>query len=225
MKIPRLERIPFLVHGFGKRHWSEKDFRRRPEWKRLQHLFLNQVHSSLVHSIDRLPEENLSGDAMVTACPSLLLVIRTADCLPVLIADERRKVIAAVHCGWRGTSVRVIQKAIERMMKRYGCSPSSLLAAMGPCIGRDCYEVGEDVFGSFAAQGLLTEFFRRHPRHQDKYLFDLRGANIAEMEVMGMKRENIFQAEVCTHCCGNLASYRRDGDRAGRMLSFIGILA
>ncbi len=223
LSIPRLEKIPYLVHGFGTGKWTDEDFSRKSEWAGFKRIYLDQVHSDIIRFIDRIPEKNLKGDAMLTHLPELLLIIQTADCLPVLIVDESRKVIAAVHCGWRGTSKRVIQKAIQGMGDRYGCPPSALLAALGPCIGDECYEVGEDVFRAFEKEGLSTDFFRPHPSEENKYVFDLKGENIAQMLSVGIEKENIFDADGCTHCDESFHSYRRDGDKAGRMLSFIGM--
>ncbi|NIM91071.1 MAG: peptidoglycan editing factor PgeF [Candidatus Aminicenantes bacterium] len=222
-RIPRLEQIPFLIHGFGIRIWEEGDYRNRPEWKDFKLVFLDQIHSNIVQVIDNTSEEKLRGDAMITGLPFLVLIIKTADCLPVLIVDESQKVIAAVHCGWRGTSKRVVHKVIQRMKDHYGSNPGSLLVALGPCIGHECYEIGEDVFQSFKREGLSTEFFLNHPLRPRKYLFDLKGANLSQMVSAGVDEKNVFSTDICTHCHQNLPSYRRDKDEAGRTLSFIGM--
>jgi hypothetical protein len=223
LTIPRLEQIPFLVHGFGTRRFKERDFKNKKEWKGLKLLFLDQVHSNVIHLIDKVPPKKLKGDAMVTRLPTLLLIIRTADCLPVLIVDESRKVIAAVHCGWRGSAKRVVQRAIEKMKDHYGADPSSLLVGLGPCIGSGCYEVGDDVLESFIKKGHPQEFFRDHLLRKGKYLFDLRGANLSQIQSMGVKEENVFSIALCTHCDHNFLSFRRDRNKTARMLSFIGI--
>ncbi len=187
-------------------------------------LFMDQIHSNVVHILDRALQERLRGDAMVTNLPFLLLVIKTADCLPVLIVDESQRVIAAIHCGWRGTCKRVVQRAIEKLKDHYECHPSSLLVALGPCIGSACYEVGEEVHRCFFQGGHPTEFFVNHPGRRGKYFFDLRGANISQMISLGVKKENIFSMDFCTHCFSDFLSYRRDKNKTGRMLSFIGML-
>lgn len=222
-KIPRLEQIPFLIHGFGTRKWEDDDYKNRPEWKDFKLVLLDQIHSNIIQVIDSIPEEKLKGDAMITGLPFLLLIIKTADCLPALIVDECQKVIAAVHCGWRGTSKRVVQKVIQRMRDDYSCNPASLLVALGPCIRHECYEVGEDVYQSFKQEGLSTEFFRNHPLRRRKYLFDLKRANLSQMASVGIKEKNVFSADICTHCHESLPSFRRDKDKAGRTLSFIGM--
>lgn len=223
LTIPRWEQISYLAHGFG--IWKGKDegFRKKSEETGFKLLFLDQVHSDRIRFIDRVPERKSKGDAMVTDVPGFLLVIKTADCLPVLIVDESKKVIAAVHCGWKGTSKRVVQKAIQGMVDRYGCHPSSLLVALGPCIQGECYEVGEDVFQSFEKQGLSTDFFLPHPSRKNKYFFDLKGENMSQMLRLGVDKTNISSIDCCTHCDESFPSYRRDRNRAGRMLSFIGM--
>ena len=222
-RIPRLEQIPFLIHGFGTRKWEDDDYKNRPEWKDFKLVLLDQIHSNIIQVIDNIPEEKLKGDAMITGLPFLLLIIKTADCLPALIVDESQKVISAVHCGWRGTSKRVVQKVIQRMKDDYGCNPASLLVALGPCIRHECYEVGEDVYQSFMQEGLSTEFFRNHPLRRRKYLFDLKRANLSQMVSVGIEEKNVFSADICTHCHESLPSFRRDKDKAGRTLSFIGM--
>jgi YfiH family protein len=222
-RIPRLEQISFLIHGFGSRVWKDDDYRNRPEWKNFRLVFLDQIHSNIVQIIDNIPEEKLRGDAMITGLPFLLLAIKTADCLPALIVDESRRVIAAVHCGWRGTSKRVLQKVVQRMKDHYGSNPASLLVAFGPCLGRECYEVSEDVYQSFEQEGLSTESFRNHPLRRGKYLFDLKAANHSQLLLAGVKEKNVFSIDICTHCLQSLPSFRRDKDKAGRTLSFIGM--
>lgn len=221
--IPQLVHIPYLIHGFGTIKWKETDFVKKPGWEGFQLVFLDQIHSDFIHSIDRIPKKNLKGDAMVTDIPYILLIIKTADCLPVLIVNESPRAIAAVHCGWRGTRKRVIQRAIQRMRDHYGCHPSSLLAALGPCIGSECYEVGENVPKSFKEEGHSADFFRKHPLRKGKHLFDLRKANVSQMVSFGIKKNNIFSIDICTHCRKDLASFRRDKNKTGRVLSFIGM--
>jgi len=223
LTVPRLEKIPFLIHGFGTRKWKQDGFKNKPEWNDFKLLFLDQIHSDIIQLMDEIPEKKLKGDAMITRLPLLFLIIQSADCLPVLFVDEPRKVIAAVHCGWRGTCRRVVQKVIQRMKSHYGCHPSSLLVALGPCIESECYEVGENVYQCFENGGLSTEFFKKHPLRKGKYLFDLRGANLYQMINIGIEEKNIFSIGLCTHCHESLLSFRRDNEKAGRMLSFIGM--
>lgn len=221
--VPRLERIPFLRHGFGNRNRQEKDFKRGGEWAGFRPLFLKQVHSDIVHFIDEMPRQRLRGDALVTRLPGLLLVIKTADCLPVLLVDEKTRVIAAVHGGWKGTRLRVLEKAVRGMLERYSADPGSLLAALGPCIGGGCYEVGDDVRGFYAGGGFSESLFSPIPNRPGKYLFDLRAAARLQLLGLGLREEKILTVGICTHCDLAYPSYRRDKEDCGRMLSFIGL--
>lgn len=221
--IPRFEKIPFLVHGFGTRYWKEKDFKKHSKLKNFRLLSLAQIHSNIVQYIEKYHDKEVKGDAMLTDRSLILLFIKTADCLPVLIVDESRKVIAAVHCGWKGTSKRVLQKAVQGMQISYGCNPISLLVAFGPSIGRDCYEVGKDVYKNFEEAGLSTEVFRDHPLREEKYLLDLKQANRSQLLRSGIREQNIFSIDLCTHCEKYLLSFRRDKNNTGRMLNYIGI--
>lgn len=221
--VPGLDRLPFLYHGFGKSGWKEKDFGTRAEWRNFKLLFLDQVHSEVVHVIREIPKKNLRGDAVVTGLARVFLIIKTADCLPVFLVDETKRVIAAVHCGWKGTLRRVLEKVVLKMRDGYGSDSRTLLAAFGPSIGGDCYEVGEDVHKSFAAAGFPGSLFRPLPGRPGKYLFDLREANRRQLFQLGVRAKNIFSVDVCTHCDSDYISFRRDRGRAGRMLSFIGM--
>lgn len=223
LAIPRWKDIPFLVHGFGTGEWEERDFKRQKGWKDFNTIFLEQVHSDIVHFIEEIPKRNLMGDALITRLPQVFLIVKTADCLPVLIVDERQRAIAAVHCGWRGTQKRVLEKVLDGLEIRYGCRPESLLVALGPCIGPFCYEVGEDVKQSFEKAGFQDVLFESHPVRRGKYFFDLRKANLLQLQRRGVIKENIFRLDVCSHCETSFPSFRRDGKKASRMLSFIGM--
>lgn len=222
-KIPGWEGIPFLIHGFGTKHWREEDFKRHKELKDFKLLFLRQIHSDIIHVIDQIPVQRLTGDAMLTKQKGILLIIKTADCLPVLMVDRMQKAVAAVHCGWKSTSQGMIRKVVVRMEMHFGCEPSSLLIAMGPCIGRCCYEVGDDVRQEFERKGLSSEPFQPHPSQNERYFLDLRRANGIQLVDAGVVESNISEVDLCTHCEDNLLSYRRDRKTSGRMLSFIGL--
>lgn len=223
LTVPRLSQIFFLYHGFGDVDWKARDFRAKEGWKDFKLLFLKQVHSDIVHFIRRVPGVSLRGDAAITDLPRVFLIVKTADCLPVLLVDEKKRVIAAVHCGWKGTAQRVLDKVVRGMKSQYGCEPTDLLAAFGPCIGRDCYEVGEDVRKRFAAEGFPDSLFRLASGPKRKFLFDLREANRLQLLDQGIKSDSIFSLDLCTHCDSRFPSYRRDKDATGRVFSFIGL--
>lgn len=222
--VPRFSRIPWLIHGFGTRRWSLNDFKAHRDCKRFSIVRLNQIHSNKIHFIEDIPERRIQGDALATDKPGLILIVRTADCLPVFLVDESERVVASVHCGWRGTQQRILEHLVLGLRERYGCEPGSLLAALGPCIASSCYEVGEDVRQSFLEARLSTDVFRPHPDRQEKYLLNLREANRSQLIAQGLRSKNIVDVDICTHCNTNFHSYRRDHNTTGRLLNFIGIM-
>jgi len=222
-KIPSWEVIPYLVHGFGTKHWREQDFQRVQELKDFRLLFLRQIHSDRIHVIEEIPFGTLTGDALVTRKKGVLLIIKTADCLPVLMVDKKQKAVAAIHCGWKSTSKGLIQKVVKKMEEHFGCDSCTLLVAMGPCIGQSCYEVGEDVRQEFERNGLSLEPFQLHPFQRERYFLDLKRANRLQLVDVGVNESKISTVGLCTHCEDDLFSYRRDKKSSGRMLSFIGL--
>lgn len=232
LTVPRFASIPGLVHGFGDARWSEADFLAFAASKDLRPVIMHQLHSDIVRRLDGAPEKKLEGDALMTNVPGLLLVIRTADCLPVLLIDEEDRAVAAIHCGWRGTEERILEKAAKAMTGAYGSKPAALLAALGPCIGPACYEVGPEIRVRFLSAGFPESVFAERgrlpaiqvPNLKGKYLLDLREANIWLLREMGFRKANIFNpGPVCTHCEPRLLSYRRNSADARRMYNFVGL--
>jgi len=225
LTVPRLSQIPWLIHGFGTRLWALKDFRNRSPWKDFKVVWLKQTHSEEVHFIAAAPRRRLLGDALATGEPEILLVVKTADCLPVFLIDEGARVVAAVHAGWRGTRGRILERVVQELRDRRGSTPRSLLAALGPCVGASCYEVGEDVRRAYQEAGLDGDLFRSiaGAAAEPKYLLDLKEANRRQLIGRGLRPKNIFDVALCTHCDERLLSFRRDRDRTARLYNFIGM--
>ena len=221
LSFPRWNQFSFLVHGFGLASLTAR--RLKSLWPGFAVVATKQTHSDRVNFIDRVPDHEPMGDGLATDKTGLLLVIKTADCLPILLVDEQRRVIAALHCGWRGTAQRLAEKGVAALHERYGCEPGALLAAFGPCIGRYCYQVGEDVRTRFAEEGLPLDDFEPHPQAKDKYLLDLHGANRFQLIRAGLDPGNMNFIGDCSHCEPRMSSFRREQNKAGRMLSFIGL--
>ncbi|MCX6571274.1 MAG: peptidoglycan editing factor PgeF [Candidatus Aminicenantes bacterium] len=218
-----LAEIAGLVHGFGGAGWSEADFLAFAASLDLRPVIMRQVHSDTVHRLDEVPAGKLEGDALMTNAPGLLLVIRTADCLPVFLVDAKNRAAAAVHCGWRGTEKRILEKAVQAMVRSYGSEPGAMLAALGPCIGSACYEVGPEVRKSFLRAGFPPAVLAEAPGRPGKSLLDLRAANIWLLDGLGFKNDNILDSgSACTHCEPHLLSYRRNPGDSRRMYNFIG---
>jgi polyphenol oxidase len=203
---PALAALDWIEHGFGTRHdgmWTPRDQTAR----------LHQIHTDQVVSVTE-PGHHGSGDALITAQPGLWLEIRTADCVPILVADSRRRVIAAIHAGWRGTAAAIARITIEELCRRWGSQPVDLQVAIGPSIGDCCFAVGEDVATHFP--GYIT---RSHPQPH----VDLVSANQEQLTGAGVPAAQIEGMRLCTVCDpGSFYSFRRDkGD--GRMVTAIRI--
>ncbi len=229
LRVPALDAIPRLVHGFEQpgdaRGVTRAQGRLRAAtalrpWGRL--LVMTQVHGARVQGAPWKEDTCPEGDAAVCSASGWILGIETADCLPVLVVDPRRRVGAAAHAGWRGTLAGVTGAAVAALIAD-GSRPEHLLAALGPCIGSCCYEVGDELRATFdAALGpAAAGFFRTGPRGRAH--LDLRAANLAQLEHCGLAPTHLHTVTDCTRCRADLyPSYRRDGKGAGRMLSFVG---
>lgn len=220
---PRLARIDWLVHGFGRAGWGEEDILASPDFRGFRPVVMRQLHSDIIHRLDGNPAGKLEGDALMTDVRGLLLVVRTADCLPALLVDETHKAVASVHCGWRGTEKRILEKAVQAMGRAYGSEPGELLAALGPCIGSACYEVGPEVREGFRRAGFPPDVLADSRTRHGKSLLDLRRANTWLLGSLGVKPAGIWSADACTHCDPGLLSYRRNRGEPRRMYNFIGV--
>lgn len=183
-------------------------------------VLLNQMHQDGILVL-RKPLETTEGrleyDAMITDVPRVFLGIRTADCLPVFIADRRKKVIAAVHAGRQGTALGITAKVIRKMMSVFDCRPGDLLAALGPSIGPCCYEIDERVFQPEWKPFALSS-------GRGKWMLDLIRINIDQIRNEGLNPAQISSVRLCTCCRSDFFfSYRREGN-TGRQLSFIGMV-
>ncbi|MBM3293582.1 MAG: peptidoglycan editing factor PgeF [Candidatus Aminicenantes bacterium] len=224
LTVPRLEKIPGLVHGFGTRRFGPAELRRVAAGHRAGVALLEQIHSDIVRVIKRPPSGKLTGDALATGTPGLFLAVKTADCLPILIADVKGRAVAAVHAGWRGTALGIAGWAALTLVHEFGLNPAGLVAALGPSVGASCCEVGEDVRRRFTDEDSGEEFFRPRTGRPGKYLFDLAAANAAHLEAAGVRRANIIRDGRCTHCRPEFHSFRRDRDPRRRLYNFIGLV-
>jgi polyphenol oxidase len=221
---------------------------------------LRQFHSGLIRVVEGVddpletPEGRavLRGDGMMTNLPGVMLGVQVADCVPVLVADVKRKAVAAFHAGWRGTLRRIVERGIGTMRLRYGSRPEDLIAVVGPSIGACCYSVGEEVRFEFESQfayapELFSEVYDSDPV-RDKYplLFltarapghsnigpqihlDLWEANRRQLLDAGLKAKRITVVGECSACArvgGRLKyfSHRGESGFAGRMMGVIGVV-
>ncbi len=215
--------IKGVAHGFSDKSLGDN----ASEIARLLNLskitLLKQVHSDKVVIVDDINAETarLEGDALVTGLSGFGVGVATADCVPILLASGNARVVAAVHAGWRGTLSEIIVNTIKVIRDRYGIEPENLKAAIGPSIGKCCYEVGEEVGSEFSGKYEDTSEYLAD-KGNGKYILDLKRANS-----LLLKREGISEIEVldvCTKCSEDYYSYRGDGKGTGRQLSVIGIV-
>jgi YfiH family protein len=272
LQVPAFSAFPWLVHGFSTSQggvstldgskvlnlgFTEWDARENVQKNRklfqsalganeLHLVSLKQFHSDVVRGFCSAPLELSSADASITNTSNLLLAIQTADCVPILLLDPKKRAVAAVHAGWRGTLQRIVEKTIGRMKMEFKTDPGDLLAAIGPAIGGCCYEVGTEVAAAFHSQFAdapewfdelrtgdepnplqwLNQFPPGHQPPPKDVRLDLRKANRGQLIAAGLSPPNIFVSDLCTACRPDLLfSYRKQGSESGRMMSVIGIRA
>ena len=202
-RVRELDAFPWLVHGFGTRQADiPAQF--------AQLATLKQIHSSSCVAAEGRSGILGEGDALLENAPGGVVAIKTADCIPVLLIDERGRAVAAVHAGWRGTAGHIAARTAEAMGQRFGTRAQDIHAAIGPGIGRCCYEVGAEVAAQFGEQGRAR--------------IDLAAINRGQLEEIGVTPSRIYASNLCTMCGSEeFHSFRRDKDAAGRMYSFAGI--
>ena len=231
---------PFADHLCTTRDWAlgSRTEATDPDWQPVAaslgvdsaHLArLHQVHGTSV-VIRRAGDEPASGscpdaDILVSNDPSLAVAIQTADCVPLLLADRVTGAVAAAHAGWRGLAAGVPGATVAALTREFGGRPADLVAAVGPSISADCYEVDTHVRGQFAAAGFsaaqLERWFRPGMR-PDHWLFDGWRSAYDQLESAGLHSDRIYVAALCTATYQDLlCSYRRDGKGAGRMAAAI----
>ena len=277
LRSGKLVEIPWLLHAFSTRHggasrayggnalnlgFTKQDSRAAVE--RNRELFLRelgaingrktwplvslrQIHSDLIHRVDHRQEHLLAGDGLVTDTPGLVIAVQTADCLPIILADRKRKAIGVFHAGWRGTVKRIVEKGVGEMRKHFGSDPQNLVAAIGPGVQGCCYEVGDEVRRKFEMQFAYADsLFRevkdsdpvrekypllfltaRAPGHSElpvKLFLNLVEANRRQLLDAGVLAKNIDATAPCTAChTETLFSFRAEKGVTGRMMAAAGI--
>jgi YfiH family protein len=272
LQVPAFSKLPWLIHAFSTRlggisplenekvlnlgftDWDTREnvqenrrrFQAAAGAEDLPLVALRQFHSDIVHAFAAAPTDPCHGDASITKRPGLLLAVQTADCVPILLVDPKKRAIAAIHSGWRGTLARIAAKTIGKMQMHFGSKPADLLAAIGPSIGPCCYEVGTEVAAQFLSQfpdapDYFDEFRTGDepnpiqwlnmmpPGHQPApkgVLLDLRKANRSQLLGAGFRPQNIHISDLCTACRPDLLfSYRKQGPISGRLMSVIALRA
>lgn len=271
LQLDPLRKLKWLVHGFsavaggaskldgakvlnlGFQEWDTREtvlanrakFQAALDAKKFSLIALKQIHSDVVCLFSGAPGTPHKGDASMTAYPGLLLAVQTADCVPILLVDAKKRAVAAVHAGWRGTLARIAEKTVGLMQLQFGSKAGDLMAAIGPSIGSCCYEVGAELVTKFTAQfaDAATYFDEARsgeepnplqwmnmmpPGHQPppkNVRLDLAKANLSQLRAAGLREKNIFASNLCTACHPELFfSYRKQGPVSGRIMGAVGIL-
>ena len=191
-------------------------------------VFSRQAHGDRIHvaqpddaGFGLLRDAPWEADAYITDRPGLCLTVFTADCVPILLFDPVRRVIGAVHAGWRGTANGIAAKTVQKMQTLYGCAPDDILAAVGPSIGPCCFITDEDVpaamrkdFGAAADSYIFKQ--------GAKWTLDLKALNALHLNRAGVSGLHIAESDLCTMCRGDLFwSHRRDGAKRGSQAAMI----
>lgn len=190
-----------------------------------------QVHGEQVRPVTEADHgkgldrpRDYEADGLMTDHPGTALVIFSADCAPILLFDPVRRAAAAVHAGWRGTVADIAGKAVARMADAYGSRPADLCAAIGPCIGPCCFEVGAEVWLAISALGAGFDTFSRPGPAPDKWMADLKGINRALLERAGVPADSIDVCPDCTRCSTEKYwSHRFTGDARGSQAAIISV--
>lgn len=277
LQAASLKPIPWLIHGFSTRPggfsktyggrtlnlgFTREDARAAVERNRSSFLrelgaisngrpwslvTLRQIHSDLIHCVTGIPKPGLAGDGVITQTPGILLAILTADCLPVILVDAKRRAVGVFHAGWRGTVKRIVEKGVGEMFRRFGTRPGDLRAAIGPGVHGCCYNVGPELRTQFESQFEYgSKLFReveesdpvrekypmlfltaRAPGHSvlpKKIFLDLVEANRRQLLATGVAAKHITASPLCTACRTDmLFSYRAEKGVTGRMMAAVGI--
>lgn len=212
LKSKILSKYPNLLHFFGDKNSTlELD----------NVIMTEQVHGNKVAIMIDDNERLLKGyDGMITNKP-LLFGIRTADCLPIFFYDPKRKIVGSIHAGWKGLSKRIIKNAIAGI-KRLGGNKDDLIVSVGPHIQICCYSVSEErakKFQNLTGSNIVTRFKSR------TWFLNLSKIALFQLRKLGIKESNIEVSDICTSCNNRFWSFRRDKQKAGRMINLIGLVS
>ncbi len=238
LTVPQFGSPEKVVHAFTTRQKGlgarNSGIRQLDDWREVAGSFgigleqlvtVNQVHGSEILRITEPPRspgehQKVQADGIITALPGVAVGVETADCVPILLYDPRNAVVAAVHAGWRSTVKRIVQKAVVLMREHYDCDPHAMIAAIGPAIGPECYEVDDAVMAPLQEEFAVWKKVASQ-RPNGRWSLDLVHLNRIQLAETGFTQKNIHALGLCTSCRRDLFySFRAEG-RTGRMLSVI----
>jgi YfiH family protein len=194
------------------------------KWDTDRFIFPRQTHSDHVTIVTSETNKTTidNTDALITNEPGLFVCVQTADCVPILLYDPKKKVVAAIHAGWRGTVSKIALKTVQQMTEKFGCDPENIIAGIGPSIHLHNYEVGPEVVEAVEANFSNASALLKPSLVEGKAYFDLWEANQTVLIESGISEENIEIMGLCSFEHSDLFySARRDGIDTGRMVSGI----
>jgi len=228
LSFPPLDAYPFIIHGFFVKNQNFPPDRKTKEVEKFLHritsrekelISLSQMHQDecvIMTSGDKL-KTRYKGDAVLTDRDDIFISVWVADCVPIFLVEEKRRVVGLVHAGWRGTLMGIVQKALEKAELQLGCKPENFTVLFGPCLQSCCYRVSDDV-------AILFDERCIHHLSDGELTLDLICANLKQLLRCGVKEDKIFATDRCTFCDEKLFhSYRREKENAGRMIGFMGL--
>jgi polyphenol oxidase len=225
LSAPHLFTSRDLALGDDQGEWTAVSKSMEVDLERL--LLIRQVHgtdAAIRRKGTVSPWRRPQADIIISDDPAVAVGVRVADCAPILLFDVRTNVVGAVHAGWRGTAAGVARAAIQAMETTFGCKPAGIVAAIGPCLGACCGEMGPEVVDLFRAAGHSSgdlDHWFTIGKASRPYL-DLERANRDQLVSMGVATERIHASGFCTKTNRDrMHSYRADGARAGRLLAAI----
>ena len=186
-------------------------------------VFPRQTHSNNIEIIHQVPKEEIKNvDAMITNVPGICLCIQTADCVPILLFDPVKKVIAVVHAGWRGTVRKILFHTVKRMNKEFRCKPENIVVTIGPSISQRKYEIGKEVIYEIKKIMDNPDLVLIYRKKSEKAYLDLWEANRLQLLEGGLSNENIYVSSICTFTdSDHFFSARRQGIETGRIVTGI----
>jgi len=178
-------------------------------------LIPDQCHTNNIEIVKFGSNEYKETDALITNLPNVCLTVLAADCVPILLYDPIKNVIAAVHAGWRGIEKEIVLKTVDKMKQHFACNPLQMITYIGPSICSDCYQVGSEVVEKFRNKGYPNYIFKNFA-DQGWANIDLWEINRIQLMRAGLNENNIEISGICTFESKNLFSARRDGFSTGR---------
>jgi len=198
----------------------------KQQFPQMYFVVANQTHSANISIISnkketgwhKLEDAIKNCDALISNQKNVMLTILTADCVPILLFDPTKNIVAAIHAGWKGTKQNILLKTVEKMKTTFNSNPKNILAGIAPSIGKCCYEVDWNVAQHF------EHIKDAYQEKNEKYMLDLPHINRNQLLEAGLDANNIELSHICTACeVDNYFSYRKEEGCSGRFMSMIGL--